>query len=116
MIEDLQGERRATAFTLGPLSASEHKLFLETLVGTGIADGLVRRLYKGSEGNPFFTKELVRALVDSGGIVKDDSGAWNLRSRPASHPTRCPRRSRRQWRSGSAACRRTCATSSPSPR
>ena len=78
MIEDFQGERRATAFTLGPLSASEHKLFLETLVGTGIADGLVRRLYKGSEGNPFFTKELVRALVDSGGIVKDDSGAWNL--------------------------------------
>ena len=52
--------------------------FLETLVGTGIADGLVKRLYKGSEGNPFFTKELVRALVDSGGIVKDDSGAWNL--------------------------------------
>ena len=78
MIEDLQGERRATAFMLGPLSASEHTLFLETLVGTGIADGLVRRLYKGSEGNPFFTKELVRALVDSGGIVKDDSGAWNL--------------------------------------
>jgi predicted ATPase len=47
-------------------------------VGQGVADGLFKRLYKGSEGNPFFTKELVRALVDSGGIIKDDSGAWNL--------------------------------------
>ncbi len=78
MIEDFQGERRAASLILGPLSASEHRSFLETLVGQGVADGLVKRLYKGSEGNPFFTKELVRALVDSGGIVKDDSGAWNL--------------------------------------
>ena len=78
MIEDFQGERRAASLILGPLTASEHRSFLETLVGQGIADGLVKRLYKGSEGNPFFTKELVRALVDSGGIVKDDSGAWNL--------------------------------------
>jgi ABC-type transport system substrate-binding protein/serine/threonine protein kinase len=78
MIEDFQGERRAASIILGPLSPSEHRAFLETLVGHGIADGLVKRLYKGSEGNPFFTRELVRALVDSGGIVKDDSGAWNL--------------------------------------
>src|SRR5204863_24475 len=36
------------------------------------------RLYAGSEGNPFFTKELVHSLVDSGGIVKDTTGAWTL--------------------------------------
>src|SRR5262249_27090028 len=26
----------------------------------------------------FFTKEMVRSLLDSGGITKDDTGAWNL--------------------------------------
>ena len=83
MIEDFQGERRAASLILGPLSVSEHRAFLETLVGAGIADSLVKRLYKGSEGNPFFTKELVRALVDSGGIIKDDSGAWNLSAEAA---------------------------------
>jgi serine/threonine-protein kinase len=83
MIEDFQGERRAASLILGPLSASEHRSFLETLVGQGVADGLFRRLYKGSEGNPFFTKELVRALVDSGGLIKDDSGAWNLSAEAA---------------------------------
>ena len=35
MIEDFQGERRAASLILGPLSASEHRAFLETLVGAG---------------------------------------------------------------------------------
>ena len=60
---------------------------------------------RAAKGNPFFTKELVRALVDSGGIVKDDSGAWNLSGEAASPPTRCRPRSRRRSRSGSAAAR-----------
>jgi ABC-type transport system substrate-binding protein len=77
-IEGLEGERRAESFVLGPLTASEHRAFVETLVGAGITDGLVRKLFAGSEGNPFFTKELVRSLVDSGGIARDGSGAWNL--------------------------------------
>ena len=83
MMEGLQGERRAASLMLGPLTVSEHRAFLETLVGTGMAEGLVRKLFAGSEGNPFFTKELVRSLVDSGGIVKDDSGGWNLSAEAA---------------------------------
>ena len=78
MIQEFQGERRTVSLILGPLSPSEHRTLLETLVGPGVGDGLVKRLYQGSEGNPFFTKELVRALVDSGGIAKDGSGAWTL--------------------------------------
>lgn len=46
--------------------------------GPRLADGLVRKLYEGTEGNPFFTKELVRSLLDSGGIARDDTGAWSL--------------------------------------
>ena len=75
-----------------------------------------KRLYKGSEGNPFFTKELVRALVDSGGIIKTTAARGTSPRRRASRPTRCPPRFRRRSRSGSGACRKICATCSRSPR
>jgi len=78
ILEDFQGERRHASLVLGSFSPTEHRSFLETLVGAGIAESLVKKLYQGSEGNPFFTKELVRSLVDSGGIVRDQSGSWNL--------------------------------------
>ena len=83
LIEAFQGERRALTIVLGPLSVTEHQAFLETLIGTGVAETLVRKLHGASEGNPFFTKELVRSLVDSGGIAKDHSDEWNLSAEAA---------------------------------
>jgi oligopeptide transport system substrate-binding protein len=79
MIESFRGDRRFSAIALGPFSPPEHRLFLETLIGgPKLADSLVEKLYEGTEGNPFFTKELVRSLLDSGGISKDQTGAWSL--------------------------------------
>src|SRR4029079_8948493 len=79
MLETFRGDRRFSAIALGPFSPSEHRLFLETLIGgPKLADSLVEKLYEGTEGNPFFTKELVRSLLDSGGISKDQTGAWSL--------------------------------------
>lgn len=79
MLENFRGDRRFTAIALGPFSQSEHRLFLETLIGgPKLADNLVEKLYEATEGNPFFTKELVRSLLDSGGIAKDQTGAWSL--------------------------------------
>ncbi|MFI5183824.1 MAG: protein kinase, partial [Vicinamibacteria bacterium] len=79
VIESFRGDRRFSALTLGPFSPSEHRAFLESLIGAPqITTGLVDRLYEGTEGNPFFTKELVRSLLDSGGITRDDSGTWSL--------------------------------------
>ncbi len=79
MIESFRGDRRFSAIALGPFSPAEHRLFLETLIGgPKLADSLVEKLYEGTEGNPFFTKELVRSLLDSGGISKDQTGAWSL--------------------------------------
>lgn len=83
LIEAFQGERRAATIVLGPLSDTEHRAFLDTLIGVGVADTLVRKLHNASEGNPFFTKELVRSLVESGGIAKDHSGSWNLSAEAA---------------------------------
>ena len=79
MLESFRGDRRFSSIVLGPFSPSEHRLFLETLIGgPKLADSLVEKLYDGTEGNPFFTKELVRSLLDSGGISKDETGAWSL--------------------------------------
>ena len=47
-------------------------------MGSGVSDSLAQRLFDGSEGNPFFTKELVRSLTDSNGMSRDDSGVWTL--------------------------------------
>ena len=79
MLGSFRGDRRFTAIALSPFAQSEHRLFLETLIGgPKLADNLVEKLYEATEGNPFFTKELVRSLLDSGGISKDQTGAWSL--------------------------------------
>ncbi|HTD51588.1 MAG TPA: ABC transporter substrate-binding protein, partial [Thermoanaerobaculia bacterium] len=70
---------RFVSLTLGPFSASEHRTLVESLVGAPkVSDDLARKLKDATEGNPFFTKELIRSLVESGGIARDDTGAWSF--------------------------------------
>ena len=79
MLESFRGDPRFASITLGPLSASEHRSLVELAAGGGkVSDALATRLYEATEGNPLFTKELVRSLLDSGSIAKDDSGALDL--------------------------------------
>ncbi|PWT94197.1 MAG: hypothetical protein C5B55_03055 [Blastocatellia bacterium] len=79
MLDSFRGDRRFATIALEPFSPAEHKLFLETLIGgPKLSDTLVEKLYEGTEGNAYFTKELVRSLLDSGGIAKDQTGAWSL--------------------------------------
>ena len=79
MLESFRGDPRFAALTLGPLSASEHRALVELAAGGGkLSDDLATRLLAATEGNPLFTKELVRSLLDSGGIARDDLGALNL--------------------------------------
>jgi len=79
MLESFRGDPRFAALTLGPLSPSEHRALVEVAAGGGrLTDDLAERLFAATEGNPLFTKELVRSLLDSGGIARDDSGALNL--------------------------------------
>ena len=79
LLESFRGDRRFAAIRLQPFALPDHRKFVETLVGgPRLADNLVQRLFEATEGNPFFTKELVRSLLDSGGIARDDSGAWSL--------------------------------------
>jgi len=75
ILDAFADDPRFLAMTLGPLSASESRALVETFAGGArLADDLAERLYQATEGNPFFTKELVRSLLDSGGIARDASG------------------------------------------
>ena len=60
---------------------AEHRAFIDALIGGArVGDSLARTLYEATEGNPFFTRELVRSLIDSGGIAEDDMGTLSLSS------------------------------------
>ncbi|HJW13593.1 MAG TPA: ABC transporter substrate-binding protein [Thermoanaerobaculia bacterium] len=79
MLDSFADDPRFVSMTLGPFSPSEHRALIESVAGGAkVSDSLAERLRDATEGNPFFTKELVRSLIDSGGIAKDDSGAWNF--------------------------------------
>ncbi|MCP3978122.1 MAG: protein kinase [bacterium] len=79
MLDGFQGDRRFQSIELQTMSADEHRELLASLVGgADVVKVLARQLYEASEGNPFFTKELVRSLRDAGSIVQDDTGSWNL--------------------------------------
>ncbi len=79
MLDSFADDPRFASVTLPPFSPAEHRSLVESLVGAPrVSDDLAQRLRDATEGNPFFTKELVRSLVESGGIAKDDTGAWSF--------------------------------------
>ncbi len=79
MLESFADDPRFASITLGPFAPSEHRSLVESLVGAPrVSDDLAQRLREATEGNPFFTKELIRSLTESGGIAKDDTGAWSF--------------------------------------
>jgi ABC-type transport system substrate-binding protein/serine/threonine protein kinase len=81
MIASFQGDRRFAHMHLEPFNLAEHTSFLEALTGkVRISDSFVRQLYDATEGNPYFTRELVRSLMDSDGVVRSESGSWMLSS------------------------------------
>ncbi|PYQ32434.1 MAG: hypothetical protein DMF55_13210, partial [Acidobacteria bacterium] len=79
MLESFVDDPRFVSLTLPPFSPSEHRSLVESLVGAPkVSDDLAQRLRDATEGNPFFTKELIRSLTESGGIAKDDTGVWSF--------------------------------------
>jgi tetratricopeptide (TPR) repeat protein len=74
--QQLSRERRVWSLHMGGLSpqAVESMVFEMTGARHDIAP-LVRRLYRETEGNPFFLTEIVKALFESG-LVGLQEGAW----------------------------------------
>ncbi|HEV8232007.1 MAG TPA: ABC transporter substrate-binding protein [Thermoanaerobaculia bacterium] len=79
MLDSFADDPRFVSITLGPLSPTEHRALVESVVGApNLSDELAKRVHEATEGNPFFTKELLRSLIDSGGIARDDTGEWSF--------------------------------------
>ncbi len=91
LLAALQGEPRSTHLLLAPLVAGEcERLAHAALGGNALAPGLAARLCEASEGNPLFLLELLRSLVESGGMARDASGSWHLSGAGALTPAALP--------------------------
>lgn len=70
---------RVERLLVGPLDSEEHQELLASLLpGSDLTDEVTRKLFESSEGNPFFTQELVRWLLESGDLKRQGDGPWHL--------------------------------------
>ena len=66
---------RHTDLRLEPLSSSDSAVLLDNLIGIGgLPDALTERILSCAEGNPLYVEEVIRSLIDNGGIVLDSGG------------------------------------------
>jgi serine/threonine protein kinase/ABC-type transport system substrate-binding protein len=79
VLSSFQGDRKFAHLTLHPFNRQELVSFLEILIGSSdLEEAFVDQIFRATEGNPHFTKELIRSLFDSGRIVRTDTGSWSL--------------------------------------
>jgi ABC-type transport system substrate-binding protein len=81
LIEIFQGDRRFSHLLLQPFTFAEHSRFVESLTGSSFEEEILKKIFEATEGNPFFIQELVRSLIDSGTIVKDNEERYQIASR-----------------------------------
>ncbi|MFY9221815.1 MAG: ABC transporter substrate-binding protein, partial [Blastocatellia bacterium] len=79
MLRNFEDDRRFLSIILQPLSFVEQRSLLTDLTyNPELDDQVVNKLYQITEGNPYFTKEIIYNLVDSGVFVKDEIGCLQL--------------------------------------
>lgn len=79
LIDALRGDHRFVAIPLEGLTEAELRLFVETALGSpDVSPALIDRLFDATKGNPYFTKELLRTLVETRTLRRDESGIWAL--------------------------------------
>ena len=85
LVEGFEDDPRFRRLVLRPLDAEELRQLIVLEIGAGeigagqIGDDAVERVLQATEGNPFFTRELVRSLVESEDLQRDPNGVWQLR-------------------------------------
>ena len=67
---------RYTELALSPLSRDDSDTLVSSLMTiSDLPPRLRRMILEKTDGNPFFVEEVVRTLIDSGAVVRDESGA-----------------------------------------
>ncbi|HEX5938395.1 MAG TPA: adenylate/guanylate cyclase domain-containing protein [Actinomycetota bacterium] len=80
------GVRDSTVIELPPLSDSEGRSLLEGLLGGGPPDDVVEQITARAGGNPFFTGELVRMMVEDRTLERVGDAWTRTRDLPSSLP------------------------------
>jgi len=80
-LAELQRERVTTEIALKRLTPDETKeviraTFAQSDPNVNISDEFRDAIHARSEGNPFFTEELLKAVVESGGVYFDAETGW----------------------------------------
>ncbi|MGH9832196.1 MAG: ATP-binding protein [Blastocatellia bacterium] len=74
LLATLYREGLAARINLNPLSAEESQTLIAELLGEGeVSSGLTEYIFSVAAGNPFFTQEMVRALLEQGRLERDGS-------------------------------------------
>lgn len=68
---------RLTTADLPPLTESESRALLDQMLGPGVlAEATAALIIAKAEGNPYYTREIIYALVDQGLLRRDSNGSW----------------------------------------
>jgi class 3 adenylate cyclase/tetratricopeptide (TPR) repeat protein len=81
LLADLHREPNVSRIALGGLADVEIIELLTASAGHDLDDsgvGLAHALRRETDGNPFFTREVIRHLAESGGIALGDDGRWTV--------------------------------------
>jgi class 3 adenylate cyclase/tetratricopeptide (TPR) repeat protein len=74
------GKRNASSIYLDPLSPNEDAAMVDDLLPGAIADDLRKMIVDRAEGNPLYTEEIVRMLIDRGVIRATEASRWETAS------------------------------------
>jgi class 3 adenylate cyclase len=81
-LADLRGEEGVERLVLRGLEERDIVEIMERAAGHELdetSSGLAKELFRETDGNPFYTAELLRHLVESGGVYRQESGRWTVR-------------------------------------
>jgi class 3 adenylate cyclase len=74
------GKRNAVSIYLDPLTPDEDAAMIDDLLPGHISDELRKMIVDRSEGNPLYTEEIVRMLIDRGVIRATQASRWEVAS------------------------------------
>jgi len=82
MLADLRRQRAVERLSLLGLDSSGVTAYLEQAAGHHLDDedlALARAIHEETEGNPFFVREILRHLTETGAVTKQAGGRWGVR-------------------------------------
>ncbi|MEM1205205.1 MAG: protein kinase, partial [Acidobacteriota bacterium] len=78
-LDGFAADPRFLRLELPPLSPTEIRRLIEVQMGTAALEvEMVERLHETTEGNPLFCRELLKILLETGGIERASSGRFTL--------------------------------------